>query len=225
MGSFIFGLLWFLITIAFLTMFIITIVRIAKKGKILIPIISSIVLFVVGLICFIGIFIAIPENDDYSVKENKATENTEKSSSENNGSQDDDVNGKKSLKIGDQLTVGKVDVTVEKAEFVEPEDEYSTPDNGKILKVYYKFKNNAEDQILVSDTDFLLSINGETQQEFYLMDDMKAGFDDQLNKGNTASGYVYYDVPDSDEYKVEMDFMPFYNTYKAEWVINKSDIQ
>ncbi|WP_239733770.1 MULTISPECIES: DUF4352 domain-containing protein [unclassified Mammaliicoccus] len=225
MGSFIFGLLWFLITIAFLTMFIITIVRIAKKGKILIPLISSIILFIVGLICFIGIFMSIPENEDYSVNENKATENTEKSSSENNDSQDDDVNGKKSLKIGDQLTVGKVDVTVEKAEFVEPEDEYSTPDNAKILKVYYKFKNNAEDQILVSDTDFLLSIDGETQQEFYLMDDMKAGFDDQLNKGNTASGYVYYDVPDSDEYKVEMDFMPFYNTYKAEWVINKSDIQ
>jgi hypothetical protein len=225
MGSLIFGLLWFLITIAFLTMFIITIVRIAKKGKILIPLISSIVLFIVGLICFIGIFMSIPENDDYSVNENKATENTEKSSSENNDSQDDDVNGKKSLKIGDQLTVGKVDVTVEKAEFVEPEDEYSTPDNGKILKVYYKFKNNAEDQIFVSDTDFLLSIDGETQQEFYLMDDMKAGFDDQLNKGNTASGYVYYDVPDSDEYKVEMDFMPFYNTYKAEWTINKSDIQ
>lgn len=225
MGSLIFGLLWFLITIAFLTMFTITIVRIAKKGKLLIPIISSIVLFVAGLICFIGIFMSIPENDDYSVNENKATENTEKSSSENNDSQDDDVNGKKSLKIGDQLTVGKVDVTVEKAEFVEPEDEYSTPDNGKILKVYYKFKNNADDQILVSDTDFLLSIDGETQQEFYLMDDMKAGFDDQLNKGNTASGYVYYDVPDSDEYKVEMDFMPFYNTYKAEWVINKSDIQ
>ncbi len=225
MGSFIFGLLWFLITIAFLTMFIITIVRIAKKGKILIPLISSIVLFIAGLICFIGIFVALPENDDYSVKENESIEQSEKPSSDSNDEKEDESNEKKSLKIGDQLTVGKVDVTVEKAEFVEPEDEYSTPDNDKILKIYYKFKNNADEQILVSDTDFLLSIDGETQQEFYLMDDMKAGFDDQLNKGNTASGYVYYDVPDSDEYKVEMDFMPFYNTYKAEWVINKSDIQ
>lgn len=225
MGSFIFGLLWFLISIAFITMLIITIVRLSKKGKVVIPLVSTIVLFLLGLICFIGIFATIPESDDYSVKEKKTTEEAEKSSTVHNDIQENDTNEKKTLKIGDQLTVGKVNVTVEKAEFVQPEDEYSAPDNGNILKVYYKFKNNSNEQILVSDADFLLSIDGETQQEFYLMDDMQSGFTDQLNKGNTSSGYVYYDVPNANEYKIEMDFMPFIDSYKADWIINKSDIQ
>ncbi|WP_239752775.1 DUF4352 domain-containing protein [Mammaliicoccus sp. J-M40] len=226
MGSVIFGLLWFLISIAFITMFIITIVRIAKKGKIVIPLISSIVLFIIGLVCFIGIFVAIPESDDYSVSEND-TETTDSVDDVSEDENEDEkvVNEKKTLKLGETLTVGKVDVTVEKAEFVQPDDEYSTPDNDSILKVYYKFKNNSEDQVFVTDSDFTLTVDGETQNEFYLMDDLNSGFDHQLNKNNTGSGYLYYDVPNADEYKVEMDFMPFLTTYKADWSIEKSDIQ
>lgn len=70
MGSFIFTVLWFFISIAFLTMFIITIVRIVKKGNIKVPLISSIVLFLVGFACFVGIFVALPVNDDYTVSKN-----------------------------------------------------------------------------------------------------------------------------------------------------------
>ncbi|WGZ43371.1 Ltp family lipoprotein [Mammaliicoccus lentus] len=70
MGSFIFTVLWFFISIAFLTMFIITIVRIVKKGNIKVPIISSIVLFLVGFACFVGIFVALPVSDDYTVSKN-----------------------------------------------------------------------------------------------------------------------------------------------------------
>lgn len=70
MGSFIFTVLWFFISIAFLTMFIITIVRIVKKGNVKVPLISSIVLFLVGFACFVGIFVALPVNDDYTVSKN-----------------------------------------------------------------------------------------------------------------------------------------------------------
>src|SRR5699024_2699233 len=70
MGSFIFTVLWFFISIAFLTMFIITIVRIVKKGNIKVPIISSIVLFIVGFASFVGIFVALPVSDDYTVSKN-----------------------------------------------------------------------------------------------------------------------------------------------------------
>ncbi|MBW0768246.1 hypothetical protein G8D22_10945 [Mammaliicoccus lentus] len=51
-------------------MFIITIVRIVKKGNIKVPIISSIVLFLVGFACFVGIFVALPVSDDYTVSKN-----------------------------------------------------------------------------------------------------------------------------------------------------------
>ena len=70
MGSFIFTVLWFFISIAFLTMFIITIVRIVKKGNVKVPLISSIVLFLVGFVCFVGIFVALPVSDDYTVSKN-----------------------------------------------------------------------------------------------------------------------------------------------------------
>ncbi|WP_239747410.1 Ltp family lipoprotein [Mammaliicoccus sp. C-M11] len=70
MGSFIFTVLWFFISIAFLTMFIITIVRIVKKGNIKVPLISSIVLFLVGFACFVGIFVALPVSDNYTVSKN-----------------------------------------------------------------------------------------------------------------------------------------------------------
>lgn len=70
MGSFIFTVLWFFISIAFLTMFIITIVRIVKKGNVKVPLISSIVLFLVGFACFVGIFVALPVSDDYTVSKN-----------------------------------------------------------------------------------------------------------------------------------------------------------
>lgn len=78
MGSFIFTVLWFFISIAFLTMFIITIVRIVKKGNIKVPLISSIVLFLVGFACFVGIFVALPVSDDYTVSKND-TETIDKS--------------------------------------------------------------------------------------------------------------------------------------------------
>ncbi|OAO24457.1 MULTISPECIES: hypothetical protein [Mammaliicoccus] len=96
MGSFIFTVLWFFISIAFLTMFIITIVRIVKKGNIKVPLISSIVLFLVGFACFVGIFVALPVSDDYTVSKND-TETIDKLNNDTNKDND-----KKTLKDNDK---------------------------------------------------------------------------------------------------------------------------
>src|SRR5699024_11779935 len=84
-------------------------------------------------------------------------------------------------------------------------DEYSAPENGKVIKVYLKFKNNNEDQVLVDSTDFSMKMDNENYQEWFGNDDTNAGFSHQLNKGNTGSGYITYDVPEGDEYALEMD--------------------
>ena len=47
-----------------------------------------------------------------------------------------------------------VDIKVVKAEFVDNYDEYSAPVNGKALRVYIKFRNNNDDQVLMDNTDF-----------------------------------------------------------------------
>ncbi|WP_436938545.1 DUF4352 domain-containing protein [Staphylococcus xylosus] len=199
--------LWFIISIAFIVMFIITIVKAIRNKKVKGALISTIILFVVGLVCFVGAIATIPSVSD--------------SNSENTSDTD------KPFKVGETVKADGVDVTLTKAEFITPseEDDAGAPDNGKALKVYFKFKNNNEDQVLVQDNDFGIKVDGENYENWYGNGDTNDGFSHQLNKDNTGSGYITYDVPDSDKYTLEMDFMPNLDTVKAKWDINKSDIQ
>lgn len=199
--------LWFLISIAFIVMFIITIVKAIRKKKIKGVLISTIILFIIGLVCFVGAIATIPSGSD--------------DNSENTSDTD------KPFKVGETVKADGVDVTLTKAEFITPseEDDSGAPDNGKALKVYLKFKNNNDDQVLVQDNDFGIKVDGENYENWYGNGDTNDGFSHQLNKDNTGSGYITYDVPDSDKYTLEMDFMPNLDTVKAKWNINKSDIQ
>lgn len=52
-----------------------------------------------------------------------------------------------------------------------------------------------------------------------------SGFSHQLNKGNTGSGFITYDVPESDSYTLEMDATPNFENVKAKWDIKKEDIK
>lgn len=131
----------------------------------------------------------------------------------------------KTFKLGDTVKADGVDITLVKAEFVTPSGEMDTPPNkGKALKVYLKFKNNNEEQVLVQDADFSMKSNGENYQEWFGNGDTEVGFSHQLNNGNTGSGYIVYDVPDNDKYTLEMNFTPNFDTVKAKWEINKSSI-
>lgn len=118
-----------------------------------------------------------------------------------------------------------VDIKVVKAEFVDNYDEYSAPVNGKALRVYIKFRNNNDDQVLMDNTDFSMKVNNENYEEWYGSEDMHEGFSHQLNQHNTASGYITYDVPDSDHYTLELDTIPNFNKVRAQWIINKSEIK
>lgn len=199
--------LWFIISLAFIVMFIITIVKAIRNKKVKGALISTIILFVVGLVCFVGAIATIPSGS------NDNSENTS----------DTD----KPFKVGETVKADGVDVTLTKAEFITPseEDDAGAPDNGKALKVYFKFKNNNDDQVLVQDNDFGIKVDGENYENWYGNGDTNDGFSHQLNKDNTGSGYITYDVPDSDKYTLEMDFMANLDTVKAKWNINKSDIQ
>ncbi|WP_267910624.1 DUF4352 domain-containing protein [Mammaliicoccus vitulinus] len=123
--------------------------------------------------------------------------------------------------MGDKIIVDGLEVTVTKAEFVLPDDGYSYSQNGKILKINYKFKNLEKDKKFIDNSNFKLTIDGEVQPQFNGMKDNKGGFQHQLDKGKSGSSYLYYDVVDTDKYQVEMDIKPSKKTYKANWNIAK----
>ena len=79
--------------------------------------------------------------------------------------------------------------------------------------------------MLVDSADFSMKVNGENFEEWFGSDDDNGTFSHQLNKDNTADGYIYYDVPDSEEYMLELNAMPNFNQVKGKWKIQKSDIQ
>lgn len=121
MGCFIFTVLWFFISIAFLTMFIITIVRIVKKGNIKVPLISSIVLFLVGFACFVGIFVALPVSDDYTVSKND-TETIDKAKNTTNKNSESKPT-KQSTEEKSTVELSTEEVKTEEKSTVEPSTE------------------------------------------------------------------------------------------------------
>ncbi|MDT3959908.1 DUF4352 domain-containing protein [Staphylococcus kloosii] len=134
-------------------------------------------------------------------------------------------NKMKTFKIGQVIDADGVDIKLDKVEYVTNYDEYSAPENGKAVKVYLKFKNNNDDQVLMDSSDFTMKVNNENYEQWYGNEDVHDGFTHQLNKGNTASGYITYDVPDSNTYTLEMDASPKFANVKAKWEIKKSDIK
>jgi hypothetical protein len=134
-------------------------------------------------------------------------------------------NKMKTFKMGQVIDADGVDVKLDKVEYVTNYDEYSAPENGKAVKVYLKFKNNNDDQVLMDSSDFTMKVNKENYEQWYGNDDSHDGFTHQLNKGNTGSGYITYDVPDNDNYTLEMNASPKFASVKAKWEIKKSDIK
>ena len=225
MNSLIFTFVWILISIAFVTMLVTTIVKIANKSKFVGVLISTVTLFFVGLICFVSIFLTLPKSSSYSVDQLFGEQQTKDKKTETKKLEDTPEKGLKGLELGDKIRVNGLEITVVKAEFVQPEDQYYYPENGKVLKVYYKFKNVDKKQILVDNSAFDLTIDGESQNQFFGMNENTPGFQHQLKKGNTENSYLYYDVPEADNYKVEMNFKPEDKTYKADWNIKNSEVK
>ncbi|WP_415363121.1 hypothetical protein L1F34_002063 [Mammaliicoccus lentus] len=225
MNSLIFTFVWILISIAFVTMLVTTIVKIANKSKFVGVLISTVTLFFVGLICFVSIFLTLPKSSSYSVDQLFGEQQTKDKKTETKKLEDTPEKGLKGLELGDKIRVNGLEITVVKAEFVQPEDQYYYPENGKVLKVYYKFKNVDKKQILVDNSAFDLTIDGESQNQFFGMNENTPGFQHQLKKGDTENSYLYYDVPEADNYKVEMNFKPEDKAYKADWNIKNSEVK
>lgn len=221
MSSLLFALLWVVISIAFITTLIITVVKYAKEKQYSSYLVSTILLFVIGVISFVCIFVSLSFDKEYSYKQ-LFKEDKPKAVKHVSDTPKKEL---KNIKLGDKIIVDGLEVTVTKAEVVHPDDGYSYSQNGKILKVTYKFKNLEKDKKLIDNSNFQLTIGGAVQPQFNGMKDNKGGFQHQLDKDDSKSSYLYYDVADADKYDVKMNYETSKKTYNANWCINDKDIK
>ena len=221
MSSLLFALLWVVISIAFITTLIITVVKYAKEKQYSSYLVSTILLFVIGVISFVCIFVSLSFDKEYSYQQ-LFKEDKPKAVKHVSDTPKKDL---KNIKLGDKIIVDGLEVTVTKAEVVQPDDGYSYSQNGKILKINYKFKNLEKGKKLIDNSNFQLTIDDEVQPQFNGMKDNKGGFQHQLDKGESKTSYLYYDVAESDKYEVKMNYETSKKTYNANWRINDKDIK
>lgn len=221
MSSLLFALLWVVISIGFITTLIITVVKYAKEKQYSSYLVSTILLFVIGVISFVCIFVSLSFDKEYSYQQ-LFKEDKPKAVKHVSDTPKKDL---KNIKLGDKIIVDGLELTVTKAEVVQPDDGYSYSQNGKILKVTYKFKNLEKGKKLIDNSNFQLTIDDEVQPQFNGMKDNKGGFQHQLDKGESKTSYLYYDVEESDKYEVKMNYETSKKTYNANWRINDKDIK
>ncbi|MDT0702855.1 hypothetical protein RM652_06975 [Mammaliicoccus sciuri] len=221
MSSLLFALLWVVISIGFITTLIITVVKYAKEKQYSSYLVSTILLFVIGVISFVCIFVSLSFDKEYSYQQ-LFKEDKPKAVKHVSDTPKKDL---KNIKLGDKIIVDGLEVTVTKAEVVQPDDGYSYSQNGKILKINYKFKNLEKGKKLIDNSNFQLTIDDEVQPQFNGMKDNKGGFQHQLDKGESKTSYLYYDVAESDKYEVKMNYETSKKTYHANWRINDKDIK
>ncbi|MEB7768567.1 hypothetical protein [Mammaliicoccus sciuri] len=221
MSSLLFALLWVVISIAFITTLIITVVKYAKEKQYSSYLVSTILLFVIGVISFVCIFVSLSFDKEYSYQQ-LFKEGNPKAVKHVSDTPKKDL---KNIKLGEKIIVDGLEVTVTKAEVVQPDDGYSYSQNGKILKINYKFKNLEKGKKLIDNSNFQLTIDDEVQPQFNGMKDNKGGFQHQLDKGESKTSYLYYDVAESDKYEVKMNYETSKKTYHANWRINDKDIK
>ncbi|WP_159314722.1 hypothetical protein [Mammaliicoccus sciuri] len=221
MSSLLFALLWVVISIGFITTLIITVVKYAKEKQYSSYLVSTILLFVIGVISFVCIFVSLSFDKEYSYQQ-LFKEDKPKAVKHVSDTPKKDL---KNIKLGDKIIVDGLEVTVTKAEVIQPDDGYSYSQNGKILKINYKFKNLEKGKKLIDNSNFQLTIDDEVQPQFNGMKDNKGGFQHQLDKGESKTSYLYYDVAESDKYEVKMNYETSKKTYNANWRINDKDIK
>ncbi|WP_412518689.1 DUF4352 domain-containing protein [Staphylococcus simulans] len=131
----------------------------------------------------------------------------------------------KTFRVGQIVDADGVDVQVVKAEYINDYEDYEAPNNGKVLKVTLKFKNNNSDQVLVDSSAFTMNVRGENAPDWIGGDGTDGIFSHQLNQGKTATGTLTFDVPDAKVYTLEMDTYFKTENVKAKWNLHQAMIK
>lgn len=111
-----------------------------------------------------------------------------------------EVKENKVYEVGDTGKTQNVELKLESAEFVLPE-QFTKQTNDRILKVNVSLKNKGDKVIKMLPQDFYLYQKDEKTNLYYTTDpNMLKGGD--VDKGRKVSGAIYYDVKDSSSYEL-----------------------
>ncbi|WP_242142026.1 MULTISPECIES: DUF5105 domain-containing protein [unclassified Bacillus cereus group] len=111
-----------------------------------------------------------------------------------------EVKENKVYEVGDTGKTQNVELKLESAEFVLPE-QFTKQTNDRILKVNVSLKNKGDKVIKMLPQDFSLYQKDEKTNLYYTSDpNMLKGGD--VDKGRKVSGAIYYDVKDSASYEL-----------------------
>ncbi len=110
--------------------------------------------------------------------------------------------------VGDTINANNVEITYVSAEEWFGYDQYFGPSDGnKLIRIKIEVVNNGETDVYVSVYDFECYADNQTAAAYYYADDDYSSV--TLSAGRSASGYIYFEVPEdaeSIEIEYETDF-------------------
>jgi len=173
------------------------------------------------------------KTEEKSTEENSTEEETteesteEESTTEENTDEDDNDSSivDRQTSVGNGISAIGTKITVERAEYVNPPSDGTKPLKDKILKVNYKLENINNSSLIVGDANFGVTADGSRVSKYYGMNDKNDGFSFSLKPGESDTGYVYYDVPEADQYDVQLQLRSSDKRYKMKWEIDKDDVK
>ncbi|MGO3838675.1 DUF4352 domain-containing protein [Staphylococcus equorum] len=189
-------------------MFIITIVFLSKKKKVKGVLISTIVVFVLGLASLIGAIGTTAsygeDNNDSGTKmpdeSSKSESNNSDESEEKSSSSSDEMKQK-----GDTVEIDGVEFTLQGSEYINDRNEFSDVQADKVLKVNVKIKNNSDSEIPVGG-DLKVYADGE-EVDTYPATDIQDTLLGSVSPDRSTSGSEAYAINGNPE-ELELEFKP-----------------
>ena len=119
--------------------------------------------------------------------------------------------------VGDKLVENGVEITYVSAEKWTGYNQYSAPADGNIIvRIELSVVNNGSTDFAVTSYDFNCYADNQAMSEYWSADDWISA---TLSAGRSASGYVYFEVPEDAE-SVEIEYETnFWTEEKAIFVV------
>lgn len=120
--------------------------------------------------------------------------------------------------VGDVLNYGDVAITYVAAEKWTGYDQYSKPASGNmVIRIKIDVKNNSSSDYYISPYEFACYADNQPASEYWYADDELSTV--TLSSGRSASGYVYFEVPENAE-SIEIEYETnFWTDEKAVFVV------
>ncbi|WP_230456614.1 DUF4352 domain-containing protein [Staphylococcus equorum] len=187
-------------------MFIITIVFLSKKKKVKGVLISTIVVFVLGLASLIGAIGTMASyGEDSNSSTETATETNSSDNSDNSSNEREPSSGSEIKKKGDTVEIDGVEFTLQGSEYINDRNEFSDVQADKVLKVNVKIKNNSDSEIPVGG-DLKVYADGE-EVDTYPATDIQDTLLGSVSPDRSTSGSEAYAINGNPE-ELELEFKP-----------------